>query len=279
MYQPTVGRWLSRDPIGVQGQPEIVYSHEYVANRLRGQLRAVSPVTTPPRFSGPNVNLYAYVDNSPVSFVDPSGMLQVRCPPVGARPPKTVTCRLRACATSIPAVPGARHLLIVLERTIPKRGKVEWAYRCGPSGKGREQKHCCKKKFGKHGQLVCTDAEYKKGFRDWVPKGKEDCERFDIKIVGPGSCETVHRCLQRVLKVIEKCCIDYTPVPLLLGSACNSNCAVKWMLDLCFKGGPKLFIKGRKPGFAPGFEIPPRKCVRDEFRGPKKKGDRKDDEM
>ncbi|MFQ5731501.1 MAG: hypothetical protein ACE5KM_06065 [Planctomycetaceae bacterium] len=64
MYQPTVGRWLSRDPLGVRGQTEIAYSHAYVANRLREQLRPVSP----------GANQYVYALNSPKSRIDPSGL-------------------------------------------------------------------------------------------------------------------------------------------------------------------------------------------------------------
>ena len=70
MYQPTLGRWLSRDPIGVLGQSEIVYSHAYVANRLRGQLRPV--------VSEANGNVYAYVGNRPTNAIDPSGLADLK---------------------------------------------------------------------------------------------------------------------------------------------------------------------------------------------------------
>jgi RHS repeat-associated protein len=59
MYNPVVGRWISRDPLGQSdGGPEVVYSHEYVTNRMRAVLEP-----------------YAYVRNNPLNMVDPSGMV------------------------------------------------------------------------------------------------------------------------------------------------------------------------------------------------------------
>jgi hypothetical protein len=77
MYNPVIGRWHSADPVGVQGQPEIVYTHVFVANRMREQLRSVFARDATLRNRGTNANLYAYAHNGPTNSVDPSGMLSI----------------------------------------------------------------------------------------------------------------------------------------------------------------------------------------------------------
>lgn len=53
-------------PIG----SDLLYSHEYVADRMRGRMRR--PTTLAER-----TNLYAYVTNNPTKYVDPSGLEKV----------------------------------------------------------------------------------------------------------------------------------------------------------------------------------------------------------
>jgi RHS repeat-associated protein len=64
MYAATTGTFLQRDPLGQPGQPIIGYSHEAATRILRSS----------------QSNLYAYVGNNPLSFVDPYGLeKQVLC--------------------------------------------------------------------------------------------------------------------------------------------------------------------------------------------------------
>ena len=58
MYSPPLGRFLSRDPLPLNGQPDILTDGDWFGDRLT-MMR----------------NLYAYVDNKPLGFVDPSGLV------------------------------------------------------------------------------------------------------------------------------------------------------------------------------------------------------------
>jgi RHS repeat-associated protein len=57
MYSPPLGRFLSRDPLPQNGEPEILYDNDWFGDRLT-MMR----------------NLYGYVDNNPVKNLDPSGL-------------------------------------------------------------------------------------------------------------------------------------------------------------------------------------------------------------
>ncbi len=57
MYMPTLGRWISKDPLPEKGEPEVLYTHEYVAQRMRAILQP-----------------YTYVENLPTRHIDPSGL-------------------------------------------------------------------------------------------------------------------------------------------------------------------------------------------------------------
>ncbi len=63
MYQAQLGRFLSRDPLPQDGEPDILFGDEWVRDRLQSDDSILSR------------NLYAYTTN-PISFVDPSGMLE-----------------------------------------------------------------------------------------------------------------------------------------------------------------------------------------------------------
>ncbi len=58
MYMPTLGRWISKDRLPEKGEPEVLYTHEYVAKRMRA-------ITDP----------YGYAINNPISYFDPSGLV------------------------------------------------------------------------------------------------------------------------------------------------------------------------------------------------------------
>ncbi len=67
MYQPTLGRFLSRDPLSADGV-DVISNTGWFGERLeamRDQYRAPS---------SDDRDLYRYVSNNPVMFVDPSGL-------------------------------------------------------------------------------------------------------------------------------------------------------------------------------------------------------------
>lgn len=64
MYQPVLNRFLSRDPLPPDGQPDILYDNNWYGDRMTWMR-----------------NTYGYCDNNPVNKGDPSGM-QAAPPPV-----------------------------------------------------------------------------------------------------------------------------------------------------------------------------------------------------
>src|SRR5271165_5687827 len=70
MYQPTLGRFLSRDPLSVNGV-DVLTDTGYYAGRLAA-MRA-----NPWYYGGNWENPYAYANNSPSTWVDPSGLIGI----------------------------------------------------------------------------------------------------------------------------------------------------------------------------------------------------------
>jgi RHS repeat-associated protein len=77
-YAPSVGRWLSRDPLGEFGDVGTppVRNEVVDADELQSPDRGVMTW-----FSGTNVNLYNYVLNDPLDQIDPSGLQGVHSAP------------------------------------------------------------------------------------------------------------------------------------------------------------------------------------------------------
>ncbi len=140
--------------------------------------------------------------------------------------------------------------------------KVRWAYRGGPGFKRKPVRGCDLTKKTR-GQLVTDHGEYKPGFVDYVPPKKENCKT--IKVSAFPTCGVIHRCFTTALARIDKCCIEYKPIPapLGLGTGCNSNCVVGWLLGNCIKAkGIIAFIPLPVGKLAPGVFVPRPRCVR-----------------
>ena len=75
MYQPTLGRFLSRDPLSKNGV-DLLTDTGFYSDRLAAMHAA------PSYFSGTRIHLYAYAHNNPLNYSDPSGLVpQVNCSP------------------------------------------------------------------------------------------------------------------------------------------------------------------------------------------------------
>jgi RHS repeat-associated protein len=75
MYQPTLGRFLSRDPLSENGV-DVLTDTGFFSDRLAA-MRA-----NPSFYGGNREHPYVYARNNPLRYVDPSGMLTVK--PLGS---------------------------------------------------------------------------------------------------------------------------------------------------------------------------------------------------
>src|SRR6059058_5616811 len=74
MYQPTLNRFASRDPLSADGV-DVIPNTGWFGQRLDA-MRARYGYSGPLARGG-DMNLYRYVGNNPVPFVDPSGLCEV----------------------------------------------------------------------------------------------------------------------------------------------------------------------------------------------------------
>jgi len=60
MYSPVLNRFTSRDPLPLEGEPDILYGESWVKRNVTMRM-----------------NPYAYVENNPANRIDPSGLQSV----------------------------------------------------------------------------------------------------------------------------------------------------------------------------------------------------------
>jgi len=78
-YNPTFGRFISEDPLGFPGGPDLnLYVYALYDYRARSYSPTLQRFLTEDAigFAAGDVNLYAYVGNGPTNFVDPLGLEQ-----------------------------------------------------------------------------------------------------------------------------------------------------------------------------------------------------------
>ena len=92
MYQPTLGRFLSRDPISANGV-DVLTDTGFYSDRL-------AAMNANPWYYGGNWdNPYVYARNNPLRYTDPSGLraASMELPPSGGYPPSRTPAEDCAC--------------------------------------------------------------------------------------------------------------------------------------------------------------------------------------
>lgn len=85
MYQQTLGRFQSRDPLAENGM-DVMTDTGFFGDRLAA-MRA-----NPWYYGGNGGNLYTYVDNNPVNFTEPSGLDSQGRPPTNPPQYDEINC-------------------------------------------------------------------------------------------------------------------------------------------------------------------------------------------
>jgi RHS repeat-associated protein len=240
MYQPTVGRFLSIDPLSADGV-DVIPNTGWFGERLDAMREQYGAGF---RADG---NLYRYCANNPVRFVDPSG-LQEKLPP-----PEIAGIQVDVCVRPIRGRRVGGHVYILVGT--PGAPKDVWSFSGGPLDPDPK----CKGLTGK--QLQAAFVPYARSL-DYPKKdeiGGRACKHYFLPAV---LLSKAKECLNEVLKFLNNCCIDYVPFPLKVtgfGDAekegCNSNCAAYWAIMLCFGAAKKLDMDKKED--AKSLEPPP----------------------
>jgi hypothetical protein len=215
MYEPTLGRFLARDPLPPNGQ-QILYPFPDMSSR-----RQISSAGV-----GFYPNAYAYAASNPTNFRAPRGVTyapasepsvsstNLRTQPRAAN--KTI---VRLCCDRITLTGRtAYHTSIVLECN-----NALYKFEAGPTLGLFTPKQCREKlKSCLYGQLYAFGRT-----TDIATVRKQNC----ITAVAVGDCEGILRCLRQWTKKINDCCIPYNPT-LMLGGF-NSNSAAWWLTARC----------------------------------------------
>ena len=265
-----LGRWLSRDP-----------------KKQKTQL----------------INLFLYVNDRPIYFLDPAGLQVVlgnqevirpipgipsiiegtilEDPPYYYVPTPVIevpgNCKLRVCNNPIgkPPLSIGSHVSIFLDGDFNGRPS-SWGYEGMPGGDDpRAQDPACANKMkplGSFGWLWAIGYEVPPEHQDAGELNPERCKEIELG----QACDITHNCFAAVIKRIRRCCIAYnpTPTPLLTGGGtgiiggCNSNCVASWLLTSCVANPPALPVIKPGQGLPVGWGMPQPKCVEDRREPP-----------
>lgn len=202
MYSPTLGKFLTRDPLAQNGEPDILYGDIWFANRLR-MIR----------------NLYNYVDNSPVNLVDPSGLDTAPSKP---KAEEFYVCRRLVEIGGIAEKCGCQHTAIYGDQS----GEVYdgWFGPVKPKNDGLPKgKHWkCIKLFMIDFIVVGFTTVPK--LIDWGPKAGKSCTDatsadvlacLQAKPKPPGKPGILKNCQTDVRDAMEGCCLaGFTPLTI-----------------------------------------------------------------